>query len=152
MCLVFRSSSYPCKDVKIHHIQITIAELSCCPVGGVMLLRAPKRRIFSKTGVSPMPHASDYFIINTSRHVRYQSFLFWLCNHVDDPWPMEHPGVQNKARVRLIIWHTLFYDYAFRLFFVAFEASRQTFFSQYQMPETPNPGFFFCMACLPECT
>ena len=77
MCLVFRSSSYPCKDVKIHHIQITIAELSCCPVGGVMLLRAPKRRIFSETGVSPMPHASDYFIINPSRHVRYQSFLFW---------------------------------------------------------------------------
>ena len=59
MCLVFRSSSYPCKDSNIHHIQLTIAELSCCPVGGVMLPRAPKRRILSKTRVSLMPHASD---------------------------------------------------------------------------------------------
>ena len=64
MCLVFRSSSYPCKDSNIHHIQLTIAELSCCPVGGVMLPRAPKRRIFPKTGVSLMPHGLRQFAHN----------------------------------------------------------------------------------------
>ena len=57
-----------------------------------MLPRAPKRRIFIKTGVSSMPPREIIFIINTCRHVRHQNFIFWCGNNVDDPWPMESPG------------------------------------------------------------